>query len=93
MHIRNGKALTKFQAKHPLSRKPIERWINVTSKGTWTTLVDVKKIFPAVDYVNGKYIFNIGGNNYRLVTYLEFTCQTVTILSAFTHDEYSKLRL
>ena len=93
MHIRNGKALAKFQAKHPLFRKPIERWINVTSMATWTTLVEVKRSFPSVDYVNEKYIFNIGGNNYRLVTNLDFTAQTVTILSVLTHDEYSKLRL
>jgi mRNA interferase HigB len=93
MHIRNELALIKFAVRHPAARKPMERWSRAVRNCSWKSLADVRELFSATDYVKGMYIFNIGGNNFRVLAHLDFTTQTATILRTLTHDEYSKLRL
>jgi mRNA interferase HigB len=34
-------------------------------------------------------VFNIGGNKYRLVTYIDYPAELVFIRSILTHEEYS----
>lgn len=48
--------------------------------------------FNSVDYVgNQHYVFNIKGNNYRLVVAVKFTPKLVYIRFVGTHDEYMKI--
>lgn len=53
-------------------------------------LHEVKKVFNSVDYVNGYTIFDIGGNNYRLISAIHFNSQRCYIREIWTHAEYSK---
>ncbi|MBS0351827.1 MAG: type II toxin-antitoxin system HigB family toxin [Proteobacteria bacterium] len=50
----------------------------------------MKKHFNSVDFVNGYTIFNIGGNNYRLITAIHYNAQHCYIREIWTHAEYSK---
>ena len=51
-----------------------------------------KKTFNSVDNVgNQHYVFNIRGNNYRLVVVIKFTIKTVLIRFIGTHADYDKL--
>ena len=55
------------------SRVALERWFHLTLKAEWKGLSDIRKDFPATDYVgNQHYVFNICGNNYRLVVVIKF---------------------
>ena len=55
-------------------------------------LAFIKKDFPSVDYVgNQRYVFNIKGNNYRLVFVIKFVPQFVFIRFVGTHAEYDKI--
>lgn len=92
MLIANRELVVKFQKKHPLSRKPLDMWIFRTEKADWKTLVEVKETFPATDYVDGEYIFNVHGNDYRLYAEIIFTAKTVLITDVLTHAEYDKKR-
>ncbi|MDR0976865.1 MAG: type II toxin-antitoxin system HigB family toxin, partial [Prevotellaceae bacterium] len=50
------------------SRVPLGRWYDIVEKANWKSLQEIKVDFPSVDYVgNQHYVFNIKGNNYRLV--------------------------
>lgn len=51
---------------------------------------ELKKMFNSVDYVNGYTIFDIGGNNYRLITAIHYNSQYCYIREIWTHAEYSK---
>lgn len=53
-------------------------------------LNELKKVFNNVDYVNGYTIFDIGGNNYRLISAIHFHSQRCYIREIWTHAEYSK---
>lgn len=50
------------------SRVALERWYDIAEKAEWRNLSDIKADFLSTDYVgNQHYVFNIRGNNYRLV--------------------------
>lgn len=86
--------LMEFAKKHQNARSAITRWQGLTKAATWKNLQDVKATFPATDYIpQNQYCFDIGGNNYRLVTAISFQLSTVTILGFMTHAEYDKKKL
>ena len=77
---------------HEDSRVALERWYDITEKAEWKSLSDIKVDFPATDYVgNQHYVFNIKGNNYRLVVVIKFTIGYIYIRFVGTHQEYDKI--
>lgn len=77
---------------HEDSRVPLERWYNIAEKAEWRNLSEIKVDFPATDYVgNQYYVFNIKGNNYRLVVVVKFTIGYIFIRFVGTHKEYDKI--
>jgi len=53
----------------------------------------MKNTFNSVDAVgNDRYVFNIRGNNYRLIALIIFKVRTVFILFIGTHKEYDKVK-
>jgi len=58
----------------------------------WTSLADVRRFYPAADVVGQYTVFNIKGNDYRVVTYINYRSQTVYVRHVLTHAEYSKGR-
>lgn len=61
----------------------------------WRNLVDVRRAFPHADAVavgSGRtvVVFNIAGNNYRLITAIHYNTQLVYALRFLTHAEYDK---
>ena len=74
------------------SRVALERWYNIAEKAEWRNMSDIKIDFPSVDCVgNQRYIFNIKGNNYRLVVVVRFTIGYIYIRFVGTHKEYDKI--
>ena len=74
------------------SRVALERWYDVAEKAEWRNLSEIKVDFPSVDYVgNQHYVFNIRGNNYRLIVVVKFTMGYIFIRKVCTHKEYDKL--
>lgn len=74
------------------SRIALERWYNIAEKAEWRNLSEIKVDFPATDYVgNQHYVFNIRGNNYRLVVVIKFTMGYVFVRWLGTHKEYDKI--
>ena len=56
----------------------------------WTSLVDVRKTYPHADAVGEFTVFNIGGNKYRLATYINYRTGKVYIRHVMTPEAYSK---
>ncbi len=53
---------------------------------------DVKATFPATDFDRAEqtYIFEIGGNKYRLLAAIDFDEQVISIEAVLTHQQYTK---
>lgn len=77
---------------HSDAQSALERWYEIAEEADWRSMSDIKVDFPSVDYVgNQHYVFNIKGNNYRLVVVVKFTIGHIFIRFVGTHAEYDKI--
>ena len=94
MHVVSRKALVGFWTIHPGAKSPLASWFKAASKGNFKSLAELKHTFQTVDYVGagskGFYVFNIGGNKYRLISAIHFNTQRLFIRHVLTHAQYDK---
>jgi mRNA interferase HigB len=94
MRIVSHKKLKDFYSRpgHEDARVPLERWYTVAEDAQWKGLTDIRKDFASADFVgNQHYVFNIGGNKYRLVVVVKFMMGYLFIRFVGTHNEYDKI--
>jgi len=92
MRIFTEQKLKEYAEKHPESKIMLQDWVSTVKKSNWTCFADIKKTYNSVDSVgNQRYVFNIKGNNYRLVVVIKFTIQFVYVRFIGTHNEYDKI--
>ena len=92
MRIIAERTIREYYEQHPQARVALEDWVSVVKKSQWRCFADIKTTFNSVDYVgNQHYVFNIKGNNYRLVVVIKFTIGRIYIRFVGTHAEYDKI--
>jgi mRNA interferase HigB len=92
MRIFTEQRLKEYAEKHPEVRVALQDWVSTVKKSNWTCFADIKRTCNSVDYIgNQRYVFNIKGNNYRLVVVIKFTIRFVYIRFIGTHKEYDKI--
>lgn len=91
MRVITPRKLREYSTKNPQAKIPLLAWYEVVKKADWNSLSDIKKDFNSVDYVgNNRYVFNIKGNDYRLVVIIIFISRKVYIRFIGNHKEYDK---
>ena len=92
MRIFTELALKEFAERNPSSKTALQVWCKVVRKSEWRSLSDIKDTFNSVDYVgNQRFVFNIKGNEYRLVAVVKFSIGFVYIRFIGTHKDYDKI--
>lgn len=94
MHIISHRKLKEFYESpgNEDSTAALQRWYDIARQSDWHNLSEIKKDFPATDYVgNQHYVFNIRGNRYHLVVVIKFTISRIFIRFVGTHAEYDKI--
>lgn len=92
MRIFTEKPLKEYATKHPEALTAIQDWIQKVKKSQWSSFAGIKRTFNSVDYVgNQRYVFNIKGNDYRLVVVVQFRPQFVYVRFIGTHSEYDRI--
>lgn len=92
MRIFTEQAIKEYAEAHPDAKVALQEWTTIVKKNEWTSFADVKKTFNSVDNVgNQHYVFNIKGNNYRLIVVIKFTIKFVYIRFIGTHAEYDRI--
>lgn len=92
MRIIARSKLIAYYEKHGDSKTALEEWYTKTRNADWTCFADMRRSFNSVDSVgNQHYVFNIKGNDYRLVVVIKMTIKTVLIRFIGTHSEYDKI--
>ncbi|WP_422928580.1 type II toxin-antitoxin system HigB family toxin [Singulisphaera sp. PoT] len=94
--------LKKFWEKHPESEDAMLRFYREARKATWHNYAEIKETFPAADTCGTCYIFDVQGNNYRVIAKIHFPKFNeklkrweqgrVYIRAVMTHAEYAKDR-
>jgi mRNA interferase HigB len=90
VRIISKKRLREFWEMHPDSKSPLEEWYKLTRKAAWRNLAEVRATFRHADPVGTCTVFNIKGNDYRLITKIDYAYQKVFIKYVLTHPEYDK---
>ncbi len=93
MRIIAHRTLVMFYTEHADAKTALEEWYKKTSRANWDTFADIKKSFNSVDAVgNNRFVFNIKGNDYRLIALVKFKIKMVYIRYIGTHKDYDKIK-
>ena len=91
MRVVSGKKIVEYYRDHAMSKTALEVWYKKVSKSSWENLNDLKQDYLRADYVgNNRVVFNIKGNEYRLVAIIIYISQKVYIRWIGTYAEYGK---
>lgn len=90
MRIISKRILREFWEKHSKAQSGLLLWYQRISDSELQKFNDVRKIFPSADLVANFTVFNISGNNYRLITYIDYEYQLVFVRAVLTHAEYDQ---
>ena len=92
MRIISRRPLRLFSELHPDSRKQLEAWFYEVRRAHWQNANELSGRFASASILKGgRVIFNICGNRYRLVVWINFERQLVLIRFVGTHLEYDKI--
>ncbi len=95
MRLIKRSTLTDYATRFPTARQPLDDWARLVLAGAWRNLVETRWMFPHSDQVkvkSGKTVtlFNVCGNDFRLITAIHYDRQKVFVLNFLTHAEYSR---
>jgi mRNA interferase HigB len=95
MRIIKVTRIREYAQGHDQARPSLERWLELTKLAEWTSLAEVRCTFRHADQVTVRsgrtvVVFNIKGNDFRLVTAIHYNRAKVFVLRFLTHAEYTK---
>jgi mRNA interferase HigB len=90
VELRGELLIDEFIEQYPQSKAPLKKWITVVRLVRWRNFPDLKRTFPAADYVAPYVVFNIGGNKFRLVAIVIFSAGIVRVEKVMTHKQYDR---
>lgn len=90
------KTIEKFTTKNVNSKKSFDDWIDKLKSADWQTVNDIKQTFGTADQIgksSKRIVFNIGGNNYRMICKFQFGRSYVHLFINWigTHADYTKI--
>ena len=88
MHIISKSALPPFWNKYPSSRAALEAWYKLIKHGRYPDYVKLKQTFGSADYLTPYTVFDISGNNVRIISVIHYDRQKLYIRYVLTHPEY-----
>lgn len=84
--------LRAFAQGHPDAQGPLLAWLAVAQAANWSTPADIKAQFGNASFVgNRRVVFNIKGNDYRLVVAVAYRLGALYIKFVGTHEEYDRI--
>ncbi len=92
MRVIAKRILRDFWEKHEDCEQQLKSWFREIQKSNWENPNQVKEEYPSASILNNnRVVFNIKGNNYRLIVKISFEYQMVWIRFIGTHGEYDKI--
>ncbi len=92
MQVLSKSTLRSFWEKHPQAETPLKVWFATVSKAQWANFAALKATFGSADLVgDGRVIFNIGGNKFRLVARVSYEYKRVMVKFIGTHKDYDDI--
>lgn len=81
--------LRSFWARHPDAEQALKAWYEEASNARWTQPAEIKAQYRSASVLkNRRVVFNIKGNDYRLIVAIAYKLQIVYVKFVGTHQEY-----
>ena len=90
MHVISRKKLKEATPRRGELEGPLDAWYRIAKRALWRNLVDVRATFANADSVAKWTVFNIKGNQYRLITEINYNFGRIYIRHVLTHSEYGR---
>lgn len=92
MRIISRKTLKQFWEKHVDAKGWLEDWCAEAKSGEWKSPEEIKKRYSSISVLNdNRAVFNVCGNNYRLIVKINYNYEIIYIRFIGTHAEYDKI--
>ena len=96
VHLIKKHSIESFVLKNARSKASFKIWLSIIKQADWNEPNDIISTFNSADIIgkgSNRVVFNIGGNNYRLICKYHFGNTRVHLFIKWigTHSEYSKL--
>jgi mRNA interferase HigB len=73
-------------------RKLLRTWLQETEDATWRSPSEIRNCNRTADLLPGNRVdFNVGGNDYRIVSVVDYLQQVVIIRWVRYHKDYDRL--
>ena len=90
MNVISYRTIREFVESYPDAEPALKAWYDMAKKARWRSLAEVRQVYPHADLVGERTVFNIKGNNYRLIVYINYEYQTIYIKAVLTHAGYNQ---
>ena len=92
MRIISKRTLRAFWIRYPDAEEPLLAWYREVVKEDWAKPADVKAKYRSASFLKGnRVVFNIKGNNYRLIVKINYHYRMLYVRFVGTHAEYDKI--
>jgi mRNA interferase HigB len=92
MRIISIRILREFWGRHPQAEVPLKGWYAEVSSADWRTPADIKAIHRNASFLaNNRVVFNIKGNDFRLVVAVRYSQGLTFIRFVGTHADYGRI--
>ena len=81
--------LRAFWERYPDAEQPLKAWYEEATSSTWTQPADINAQYRSATVLkNGRVVFNIKDNDYRLIVAIAYKLQIAYVKFVGTHNEY-----
>ena len=91
MKVVGRSKLDKFCQQHADVRTQLDAWLCEAMEAQWSTPQDIKRNYPSASFLSdNRVVFNIKGNNYRLLVKIDYKRSIVLVMQVGTHADYNR---
>lgn len=92
MRVIAKKRLIAYWKKHRDAEQPLKAWYEEVVKTEWKTPQDIKNQYASASFLpNNRVVFNIKGNDHRLIVAVAYRLGVLYVKFVGTHAEYDKV--
>lgn len=90
MRVISKRPLRTFWEAHREAEPALSDFYQKLSRVSASSIVELRTTFPAADLVGDCVVFNVGGNNYRVIAHVDFKVEIAFIRFVLSHAEYDR---
>ena len=93
MRIITLTTIREYQERFPQAKASLTQWVKEVRKAQWNSPQDIKNFYRSASFVgNNRVIFNINGNDFRLIVAVSYRFKAVYIKFFFFFSQYDKVK-